>query len=61
MLFEGTKSSKSPNSLKAKRIISIDVASGSYMALSTINFIISTRTYLIYVSTCCLDLLLVIL
>ena len=36
MLFEGAKSSKSPNSLKAKKIIATGAASGSYMALSTI-------------------------
>ena len=61
ILFEGAKSSKSPNSLKAKKIIAIGAASGSYMALSTIIFlIISTRTDLIPVSTCCLDILVVI-
>jgi hypothetical protein len=39
MLFERAKLSKSPNSLKTKRIIAISAASGSYMALSTIVFL----------------------
>jgi hypothetical protein len=41
MLFEGVKSSKSPNSLKAKKIIATGAASGSYMALNTNIFLYS--------------------
>uniref|UniRef100_A0A0D9XS56 Cation-transporting P-type ATPase C-terminal domain-containing protein n=1 Tax=Leersia perrieri TaxID=77586 RepID=A0A0D9XS56_9ORYZ len=45
MLFERTKSSKSPDSLKAKKIIATGSAFGSYVALSTVMFfIITTRT-----------------
>ncbi|CAO2169581.1 unnamed protein product [Urochloa humidicola] len=45
MLFERVKSSKSPDVLKAKKIIATGAAFGSYAALSTIFFfIIATRS-----------------
>uniref|UniRef100_A0A0E0BJ58 Uncharacterized protein n=1 Tax=Oryza glumipatula TaxID=40148 RepID=A0A0E0BJ58_9ORYZ len=45
MLFERAKSSQSPDSLKAKKIIVTGAAFGSYVALSTVVFFIfTTRT-----------------
>nr|ABA93805.1 E1-E2 ATPase family protein [Oryza sativa Japonica Group] len=52
MLFERAKSSQSPDSLKAKKIIVTGAAFGSYVALSTVVFFIfTTRTDFISVAT----------
>uniref|UniRef100_A0A0E0MFJ3 Uncharacterized protein n=1 Tax=Oryza punctata TaxID=4537 RepID=A0A0E0MFJ3_ORYPU len=52
MLFERAKSSRSPDSLKAKKIIATGAAFGSYVALSTVVFfMITTRPDFISVAT----------